>query len=197
MWSTFVASVVLGIAIAVVSTAVLPRSASAYDTCQSGGGPCGGRWSPGTINYHDSTGWEGAKHDAIVSSAQTWHNTPTSLYLYYDFSPTGPYQASVAQTNLDVMGYPIPAVTWTYYSGLTITGAQTYLNTTWTWYTDGTMNQPLKRVDVRTVTTHEMGHWMFLNHPCTAHPEAVMCPVFATKWSLASDDVAGLQSLYP
>jgi hypothetical protein len=77
-----------------------------------------------------------------------------------------------------------------------VTYAETYLNTSWTWYTDGTMSETLKRADVRTITTHEIGHWLALDHDCSVSTLAVMCPNWAAKWSLYWDDWLGIHALY-
>ncbi len=189
--TTFLAAVVLG---SIAALGGHSLTTSAYTLCDPGSGICGGHWSPATIHYHDSTGWTGAKHDAITASAQTWYNTPTPLYIYYDSSPTGPYEAYVALAPFDNM---YPALTWTYYNGSTVVAAATLLNSTWSWNTTQYMNLSTHSADVRTVTTHEMGHWMFLGHPCPpSHYEAVMCPNGVAKWYLTSDDLAGIEALY-
>lgn len=182
--------------------AALPQTASAYDLCGfvSGQNVCGARWYTHQLAYRDTTGWTGAKHNAILSAGQKWDAAPGSLTLVYDSSPVGPYQAPVYLYNLDSLGIFAPGATWDYGASgdvYNIVGVETALNFTWTWYTDGTMNQGLKRADVLTVTLHEMGHWMLLGHPCSTQPGAVMCPNYVTKWSLTSDDQLGLQALYP
>lgn len=125
--------------------------------------------------------------------------TEATFSLTYDSSPYGPYQATVGLANLDVLGIPYPGATWTYTAPgdiYNINGAQSLLNSTWTWNTTGYFNVSMKSADVLTVILHEMGHWMFLNHPCATQPGAVMCSQPVAKWNLTNDDIQGMQALY-
>jgi hypothetical protein len=70
------------------------------------------------------------------------------------------------------------------------------------WNTTGGMdltygpNNNQRLADVRTVATHEMGHFYFLRHP-GHHPEAVMNFDGNTrKWDLAEDDKQGATQMY-
>lgn len=172
------------VAVVLSLTALLwmtPRPAVAYDLCGNVSGQfvCGARWNSHQFAWHDSTGWTGANATAVQSAGPKWNSVADTLTLNYDSSPTGPYQAYVYRHNLDSFMLYVPGATWSY--GATgdvynIVGTESALNTTWTWYTDGTMNESLKRADVLTVTLHEMGHWMKLGHPCSSQPGAVVCP---------------------
>jgi hypothetical protein len=170
--------------------------ASAYNLCAN---VCGARWYTHQAAWHDSTGWTGAKQTAVLSAGPKWNAVADTFTLSYDSSPTGPYQANVSLYNLDSLGIYFPGYTWTYTAtgdAYDIVGGDTYLNSTWSWYTDGTMNQSTKLADVLTVTLHEMGHWMLLAHPCGSQPGAVMCPQYVAKWNLTQDDILGMQALY-
>ncbi len=174
---------------------------TAFDTCGgvSGQWVCGARWYTHQLWWHDSTGWTGSKQSAVLSAGPKWSAVADTFTAYYDSSPYGPYQAYAYLYDLDSLSYYVPGATWTY--GATgdvynIVGAETALNSTWSWNTSGTMSLGFKVADVLTITLHEMGHWMLLGHPCGSQPSAVMCPQNSAKWNLSSDDQAGIQALY-
>jgi hypothetical protein len=189
------------IAIDLLGWLLVAGDTKAYDLCGyvSGQNVCGARWYSHQFAWHDSTGWTGAKQTAVMSSGPKWNSVQDTFTLNYASSPTGPYQANVYLYNLDSIGVFAPGATWDYGSTgdvYNIVGVNSALNSQWTWYTDGTLNQSLKKADVLTVTLHEMGHWMLLGHPCATQPGAVMCPNFVKKWNLTNDDIFGMQSLY-
>lgn len=170
--------------------------ASAYNLCWN---VCGARWYSHQTTWHDSTGWTGARQTAVLSAGPKWDAVQDTFTLSYDYSPTGPYQNNVSLYNLDSLGIYFPGNTWIYTApgdAYDIVGGDTYLNSTWSWYTDGTMNQSAKLADVLTVTLHEIGHWMLLAHPCATQPGAVMCPSYVAKWDITQDDMLGMQALY-
>lgn len=180
--------------------------ATAYSLCAnvnaSGGGQqfiCGARWYSHQFSWHDSTGWTGAKATAVQSVGPKWNAVADTMTISYDPSPTGPYQVSVYRYDLDSLNLFAPGYEWNYGSSgdiYNVVGADVVLNSTWTWYTDGTMSQSLKRADVLTVTLHEMGHAMVLGHPSSSQSAAVMYPQYVKKWNLTADDIAGMQALY-
>lgn len=81
-----------------------------------------------------------------------------------------------------------------------MTYAKTYFDNTWSW--TGGMNQSTKTVDIRTVATHELGHWGRLLHPdqCgsmdSSEIASVMYPNFTVKWNPNSDDRAAMSTVY-
>lgn len=75
--------------------------------------------------------------------------------------------------------------------------AEVFLNPTYSWNLVGNMNQANKVADVRTVTTHELGHQL-LAHPFLCHnpmsaaeANAAMNPQWVKQWGTNSDDEAG------
>jgi Matrixin len=87
-------------------------------------------------------------------------------------------------------------------NGGTITWANIFLNSSFSWNTNGVLNQSTKQADIRTVATHELGHLLMLHHPgachtmSTAEKAAVMNVTWTKKWSLNSDDKAGAAAMY-
>lgn len=87
------------------------------------------------------------------------------------------------------------------------TVSDVYLNNDYFWYTDGTMSQSQHKADIRTVLTHEVGHSSGLAHTdntivdCrpvgTSEIQGVMYISWTKKWDTRSDDIAGIQNLYP
>ncbi|MCC7089718.1 MAG: matrixin family metalloprotease [Dehalococcoidia bacterium] len=202
-WLTTKLTITLAIAVAaaILPASFSPQSASAYELCGWVGQSwvCGARWNSHSASWHDNTGWTGSKQTAVSSAGAKWNAVPDTFSLTYDSSPYGPYQATVGLANLDVLGIPYPGATWTYTAPgdiYNINGAQSLLNSTWTWNTTGYFNVSTKSADVLTVILHEMGHWMFLNHPCATQPGAVMCSQPVAKWNLTNDDIQGMQALY-
>jgi hypothetical protein len=93
----------------------------------------------------------------------------------------------------------IPGIT---FPGTGTQNANVYLNSDFVWNTSGVMQQSTRRVDVRTVATHELGHVPILRHPgdcgamTSAEVAAVMHPNWTTKVTPNTDDRAGLKALY-
>ncbi len=75
-------------------------------------------------------------------------------------------------------------------------------NSDFTWNFSGTFSQALKKADVHTVVMHEMGHSSGLNHPdlcgpmTSAEVASSMNANWTKKWSINSDDAAGIHSRY-
>jgi len=89
--------------------------------------------------------------------------------------------------------------------GETIIAGQAWLNNDddgdcyFEWYTNGTMDNssytPAK-VDVRTVTIHELGHTLGLGDDCTPSG-CVMCANWTQKWDVTEADKNDLKGIYP
>ncbi|MCE1173935.1 MAG: matrixin family metalloprotease [Propionibacteriales bacterium] len=94
-----------------------------------------------------------------------------------------------------------PAVTVLVASGGNLSSSNIFLNPAYTWNTSGTMNQASQKADVRTVVVHELGHWVVLNHPnqcgamTSAETASAMNPNWKKKWTINSDDKAGLAKI--
>lgn len=73
------------------------------------------------------------------------------------------------------------------------------MNPNWTWNLNGNFNKANHVVDVRTVTTHELGHELVLDHPdvgacaglTAAEAASAMNANYTKKWTTNSDDEAG------
>jgi hypothetical protein len=108
------------------------------------------------------------------------------------------YAQSGGSAHAGVPGWTISAA-----ANGTILWANTYLNLDFAWNTGGTMNQSQGMADVRTVATHEFGHWLRLLHPSQCgtvtnlEKAAAMTPDWTTKWNINGDDDSGIYSIYP
>lgn len=190
------------LAVALTLAARSPDPASAY--CYSGN-----KWSTGSGHeaWADTTipqSWS----SSLSSSVSAWNGVSGSTWSM-SYIPPGyfgpPYQGgwisrvSGGAGQAGVPGWTVSSATQ---GSSSMTWANTYLNSDWTWNTTGTMNQANKQADVRTVTTHELGHWLRLLHPNQCHAPsatelaAVMTPNFTKKWSLNSDDIAAIAAVY-
>src|SRR5574341_331633 len=124
-------------------------------------------------------------------------------YSYTEQSPACAYAFSWGYTSFTSRGWgTVPGTTVTYKetNGTKLTGAVSYFNSDKTWFNSTVQGQtwPSGQYDRRTVALHEIGHWMYLDHPTVCgnnHPEAVMHPNPVTKHYLADDDKNGLYAL--
>lgn len=172
------------------------KEATAYNTCWHPLGYCGSHYYS-YVSFYDGTGFSGSNATAISNSGASW----SSGYVGVSQSVIGPVNAYVGYTNINVP--QAPARTDAYFNPsdpYEITYNEIYLNSFYTWYTNGTMHQwsPSQQwayADVRTVTVHEMGHMLGLAHSCTSSA-AVMCVTWTAKWSPATDDWNGINALY-
>lgn len=173
-------------------TALRTESASAWDTCLHPSGYCGSHHYS-SVQIADGTGWTGAKATAITNSIYQWD----SSYIDVTKTATCPCTADIA-LSAGGLGY---APGWNINSynpsdAYQITYSQNLLNSSYTWYTDGTMNVPNGQVDVRTIITHEMGHMLGLDHSCS-YSGAVMCvSYYVSKWYPSYDEWAGIDAMY-
>jgi len=170
------------------------------------------RWATGPghgviPSTNTPSGW----NTALQASATAWNNIAGSTWSF-NFSPRGtfgpPFNGGwiYEQTN-PPGGYQNGAPGVTYFSYFTtgssiLTWSNSYLNPAYTWNLTGTLNQSQLQADVRTIATHELGHWLYLNHPdscgtmTTAEVAAVMWPNWTKKWAPTADDQAGIASIY-
>lgn len=136
----------------------------------------------------------------VTSAVNTWDASDKYTYVAGGVCP--PYAFNWGYTSFSAAGYgSSPGTTFTYRdSNNKITGASSYFNSDKTWFDSTVENQnwPSGQFDRRTVALHEIGHWMYINHPSAcgqSHPEAVMEPTYVTKTYLRSDDLLGLAQL--
>ena len=165
------------------------------------------RWTGSSYTLHVTPLIAGWNTSSVTNANAQWdngnisgstlnYNTPL-----YNQGLAFAYQASFA--NFSQVGLPnnIPGAT-SNSSGATHASSWMRFNTTFTWNTSGTMNQAQKQADVRTVALHEMGHASGLNHPsvCGAMTSAeiasAMNPNWTAKWTVNSDDKAGIALRY-
>ncbi len=166
-------------------------TADAYSTCLHPDGYCGSHFYSG-VSFADSSGWSGSKATAITNSGAAW----SSSYVGVSQTVTCPCNALVYLVNFG--SYIAPGATHNWYQPgdpYEIVYSEIYLNSLFTWYTDGTMNLNNHYADVRTVTLHEMGHMLGLAHDCT-YTSAVMCVTWTSKWNPQTDDWNGINALY-
>ena len=77
-----------------------------------------------------------------------------------------------------------------------------YVNSTWSWNLNGTLNKANHVADVRTVLTHEFGHSAGLLHPdcdglvTQTEAQSVMHSNYVKKWAINSDDRLAVTDLY-
>lgn len=155
----------------------------------------GYRWQANTVQWYIGgggttvpSGW----YSQYRASASTWSNAAGSFTL----SETSP---TIAQANLGAKYFSqdpnIPdgahGFTFGYTQGGYLVGASTYLNRDYTWVTNGSSFP-----DVRTVATHELGHWVYYIDSCAA-PTSVMCAQAVVKWNLTAHDQNELVEVYP
>jgi hypothetical protein len=190
------------LAVLLMVAATNPGPASAY--CYSGN-----KWSSGTGHeaWADTTipqSWS----SSLSSSVAAWNGVAGSTW-QMSYTPPGFFgppasggwisRQSGGAAQAGIPGWTVSSATQ---GAASMTWANTYLNTDWTWNTTGTMNQATNTADVRTVTTHELGHWLRLLHPSNCHAPsatetaAVMTPNFVKKWSINSDDIAASAAVY-
>lgn len=160
--------------------------------------------------YNGSTVWHTTSvpsswGGAIQASANAWNGKANWTFRYVPYGQYGPYFGAVYRASFRSRGYPaVPGLTQHHVNSAGQPANHSmYLNSDFTWNLSGTMNQTYKKADVRTVVTHELGHFFILVHPneCTgtvtdAEKAAVMNPNWRTKWTPNSDDIAGLKSLH-
>jgi hypothetical protein len=184
---------------AMVATGILATNTPAQAYCTT---PL--KWSsPGAVKIRPGSGIPASWDSILSTSAGQWRGISGSSFSINAVSRTfvGPiYGGGFVKSNppAGASGFGgAPGVTILARSGNTVTSAMLYLNPAFTWNTTGTMNQSRSQADVRTVTIHEIGHWLVLNHPnacgsmTQAEKDATMNPDWRKKWNTTSDDKSG------
>lgn len=137
--------------------------------------------------------------DLLRQSAESWNGIGgADWYIYYfPNSPISNVNVAMRYKKTNGMGR-LSGYTNLAFTNGNITGGDVHLNPEWNWNNQGIMNDPNQRADVRTVTTHEWGHNVYLNHlfacgPMTSDEEnAVMNPEFTQKRVPKPDDRDGV-----
>lgn len=130
--------------------------------------------------------------DAISYSTEQWNNAGANFSFLY----TSQYLSD----NRIKYGYVAggsPGVTqhdYLLYDWNTIESSTTILSNGYTWNFEGYMDQATYAADVKTVLIHELGHWLVLDHSNTS--SSVMYSDWTKKWSLYSDDIAGIRAIW-
>ena len=160
--------------------------------------------------YHSSTVWHTTSvpsgwGSAIQASASAWNGKANWTFRYVPYGQYGPYYGAVYRKSFRSAGHPdIPGLTQHYFdsAGRPVNQSM-YLNSDFTWNLSGTLSQQYRKVDVRTIVTHELGHFFILVHPnqcsgtyTSTEVNAVMTPNWRNKWTPNSDDIAGLKALH-
>lgn len=186
--------------------AVLPASSYLLDF--TNGSP--DKWSnPGALQYSINTnvgsniiGGSGAAASVIQSSFATWNAAPNSAISITRSADTG--ITAHANDGVNLICFVCSAdftkdsstlaVTYQWASGTQLVEADILFNPSVTYVTNGAPGDG--QSDLQTVATHEIGHFLGLNH--SAVVRAAMFP-FAPDvlTTLSYDDVAGLSRLYP
>jgi len=138
-------------------------------------------------------------YSLVVTSSNRWSNAATGKkFSFINYTGLfGPVRMNINRTSFSAAGWPgDPGVTQVSFSGGKVSFATVNLNSDWTWNTACTLSQALRKADFLTVTLHEMGHAVSLNHD-PAFPNAVMWPNYTCKQNLTADDLNGIQALYP
>jgi len=139
------------------------------------------------------SGWT----NAIKASLNEWNNISGANWtLQYTSGSEAAFAVRYDTPGVGFNGAPGVTVTQVNASNQVV-GGDVYLNPNWSWNLNGNMNQANKVADVRTVTVHELGHELVLDHPSlcgamtTDETNAAMNPRYIQKWNINSDDRAG------
>ena len=162
------------------------------------------RWSGNSTEYVTSNSLGQAPFPAatlglINTAAARWSQPSTGIPFWINNfnGQVGPARMVVTRANFATLGFPdVPGANSLFFlSNGRLSFSLLRLNDTWTWNTVCNLNQAQRRVDVMTVTLHEFGHSVRLNHDFR-HREAVMWPDFRCKQTLRADDRNGINFLY-
>ncbi|WP_224273669.1 matrixin family metalloprotease [Nocardioides lacusdianchii] len=143
------------------------------------------------IGSNVPSGW----NNAIVASAGQWSNISGASWAILITSAAESMTLRYATPAGGFGG--APGVTTLAISGNTVVSGDVYLNPNWSWNLNGNLNQANRVADVRTITVHELGHELVLEHPNQCGPmssaeiAAAMNPNYVQKWNVNSDDRAG------
>ena len=146
-------------------------------------------WYIGGGNAPIPSSW----HSPFRAAASTWTSAPGSFALS-EVSPVNALANLGAKYFSQDPNIPDAAhgFSFAYTQGGYIVAASSYLNRDYTnWVTNGSAFP-----DVRTVATHELGHWVRYIDSCSA-PTSIMCAQAVVKWNLTAHDKNELVAVYP
>lgn len=144
-----------------------------------------------------------AFRSAIIAAGNTWSNAGAAFSFKYggatgSTSWTNDNQNVVYWQNLGNVSTLAEAQWWKYNNGQII-DVDLRFNDYYIWDATGA---PANRPDLRSVATHELGHWLSLGHdddPGCPGSTPVMCPSYIMgqlKWTLGANDIAGIKAVY-
>lgn len=189
----------------VVTLSPTPATPKASANCTDGY-----RWPSATGHYGWASNFQSGFLGAVKNGIVGWNGVSGSTWSMGYVAP-GPYGPPAPGSGWFAMATPpsggfagAPAVTQvTHNTNHQITGTNTYLDGTWSCNASGNLDQSRKIADITTVVLHEAGHWLTLVHPeqcgspfTVAEEAAVMHVNWTRKWSLNSDDQAGIAAIY-
>jgi len=162
---------------------VTPASAYSYS-----GNKWGTKYAKYTLDSSIPSGWS----TQIAKGATAWNNAGANFYFY-----TVGCNNKLSYTSIEGED---AARTYRTLSGSTLVGCTTSFNNRMHWSTADTC--PNYRIDVRSVATHEFGHWLRLKDVNGLFDtEKTMYGGIdlgeTKKRSLHSDDIAGIKAIYP
>ncbi|MQY03245.1 matrixin family metalloprotease [Actinomadura macrotermitis] len=167
-----------------------------------------GRWYYNGYTLHARTSIPSSWNGSIKSAMKQWSGIRGSSLRYYgpQFRSNVPNpEFQIDRGNFQRLGLPdVPGIA----VGSTTQrhrSTAVMLNSQFRWYTNGTMNQSQRKVDVWTIAVHEMGHASGLAHPypssgCGQPTQAEKAGVMYVTWKKKrypnSDDKAGIARRY-
>jgi predicted Zn-dependent protease len=163
------------LAIVIISIISFPLQANAFNFP-------GLHWNVNTV-YYDMSGVSSAWQSAISAAASSWSQAGANFQFVSSSSSTN----DLTTGDLDSWVVATSPVYYNQYN--LIVEAGIIFNTAHiTFHTDGT------DYDVQATATHELGHWLMLDH--TSDTNTVMYSGYTGLRDLAEDDVNGIIYIY-
>ena len=151
----------------------------------------GYKWSSYPVAIQVEASWPSGWVTPLASAMSAWNAASSPFYFNVGSSGHSMYASNRGSAYS-------PGETFISHSGSSLTGADTVLNTYYQWSTSGEAG----KLDVQNTVTHELGHWLVLGDLYGgADTEKTMYGYTAygetKKRSLESDDVNGINAIYP